>query len=238
MPTTNDVLLRALSARYSLEPWEQSALAALSSRELAIRRDAVVPDEGGMLFLVLEGWVCGYKILNSGERQICALHVDGDIPDFRRLVLPPAGLEYRSLTVCRIGLISAAAMRELCRKSPGVAHGVMRNLTVISTIAEEWIVNIGRRRAINRVAHLICELAVRLEAIKGSIQARYVIPLTQTDIGDATGLSAVHVNRVLQELRTKRLLEFRGGQFFILDRQRLIDLAGFDPEYLDRAPSQ
>lgn len=233
MLIAEDMLPKVLSGGQALQDWEASS--SLGYYETVLRRDAAIPSEPDAVFVLLEGWACGYKILRDGERQICSIHVAGDGPDFRKLFLPAAELEFRTLTPCRTGIISAAGLRELCRQSDTVANAVVKHIAVSAAISEEWIANIGRRRAINRVAHLICELACRLDAARGASQSRYAIPLTQADLGDATGLSTVHVNRVLQELRARGLVEFAAGQLVIPDRRQLAQLAGFDPRYLHLA---
>ena len=113
-----------------------------------------------------------------------------------------------------------------------ISRALLREVSISAGIAEEWVANIGRRRAIMRVAHLLCELACRLDAAHGKPQKAYIIPLTQADLADATGLSTVHVNRVLQELRGRRLVEFNGGHLSIPDWGRLVEIAGFDQKYL------
>lgn len=231
LATTNDVLLRVLSAGSMLDARERDAIAAMSSREAVLQRGDPLP-LADAIFVTLEGWVCGRKVLNDGEQQICALHMEGDTPDFRRLFCSRASLEYQALTPCRIGLASIAALRYLYNGFPGVANGVCRCTAIAANISDEWIANIGRRRAINRVAHLLCELIYRVDNINGAVQKDYTIPLTQIELGEATGLSTVYVNRVLQELRRQHVLAFHGGNLVIFDRQRLADMAGFDPTYL------
>lgn len=232
MPITNDVISNIFSRAGELEDKEAAAIAGLPAREMSLKRDSDVSRDGDAVFVLLEGWVCGYKLLGDGQRQICSIHIPGDMPDLRRLLFPVGDLEYRALSSCRLGLVPAQPLRDLFRRSPAIARAILREMSIIATIAEEWVANVGRRRAIARIAHLLCELIYRIDAARGSAQSSYLVPLTQTDLGDATGLSTVHVNRVLQELRGKRVLEFTGGQLSIPDRRLLAEIAGFDRKYL------
>ena len=232
MLITNAVLLNIFSKAGRLDARDAAAIADLPSREILIKRDMDVSPDGETVFVLLEGWVCGYKLLGDGERQICSIHIAGDVPDLRRLLLMSSDLEYRTLSHCRIGLVPAQLLRDFFGRSAAIPRAVLREVSISAGIAEEWVANIGGRRAISRVAHLLCELVCRLDAARGAAQSTYAIPLTQTDLGDATGLSTVHVNRVLQQLRGRRLLELNGGQLSILDRQRLAEVAGFNHKYL------
>ena len=212
-------------------------LQGLAVRELSLRRDQAVPEQEENIFLLLEGWACGQKMLPEGERQICSIHLPGDIPNLLDLAIPRRDIEYRAIGPCRVLLTPVSAMRGICRLSAALSAGLWRNAAVHASIAEEWITNIGRRRAIHRIAHLFCELLARMDAQGAGARSSYEFPLTQNDIGDATGLSTVHVNRVLQELRGKNILELGSGSLVVPDRARLAVLAGFNPGYLHMAPA-
>jgi CRP-like cAMP-binding protein len=232
MPITNDILLEALSVHGRFHAQDSHALASLACRGVSLPRDAVVRLDDDATFVVVDGWIAGAKIGDSGERQICAIHIEGDLVDVRRLFVPTHELEYRALSAARVAHVSSSALRDLCRTSFAITCATLRSIAVAAAVSEEWVVNIGRRRALHRVAHLICELISRIEYAAGGAEPRYAFPLTQVDLGDATGISAVHVNRVLQELRGRQFLEFRGGQLTVLDREGLATLAEFDPGYL------
>jgi len=226
------MISKIISRTGQLDDRDGAAITGLPCRELSLKRDSEVSRDGDTVFVLLEGWVCGYKLLGDGQRQICSIHIAGDMPDLRRLLFPAGDLEYRALSTCRLGLVPAQSLRDLFHRSPVIARAVLREVTITAGIAEEWVVNVGRRRAIERIAHLLCELISRIDAVRGIAQPAYHVPLTQSDLGDATGLSTVHVNRVLQELRSNRLLEFTGGQLSIPDRRLLVEIAGFDRKYL------
>jgi CRP-like cAMP-binding protein len=232
LPTTNDILSNLFSRVGVLDDKDAAAIARLPSREIVLKRDSDVSMDGDWVFVLLDGWVCGYKLLSAGGRQICSIHIHGDAPHLGRLLPLDADLDYRTLSDCRLGLVPAQPLRDLFHRSVVISRAVLREISISACIAEEWIANIGRRRAIMRVAHLLCELACRLDAAHGKPQKAYIIPLTQADLADATGLSTVHVNRVLQELRGRRLVEFNGGHLSIPDWGRLVEVAAFDQKYL------
>ena len=232
MPLTNDILLRKFKQSSRLEEWEAAVLAGLPGHGAVIARDQPVELEADTVFLVLEGWVCGYQLVADGRRQINSLHLAGDIPNLSRVVLPDHATQYAALNHCRLGLFRASDLREHCQKSHALSEAVSRALAIEAKIAQQWVANLGGRKSVARMAHLLCELAARIDAAGTRREPSYLIPLTQTDLGDALGLSTVHTNRVLQELRTQRLIEFSNGHLTIPDRERLASLAGFDPGYL------
>jgi len=196
-------------------------------------RDQPVTVDAETIFLVLEGWVCGYQIVGDGRRQINSFHVPGDIPNLSRLILPADRSQYIALNHCRLGLFPASSLREFGQKSRTISEAILAWIAQEAKIAQEWVTNLGGRKSVPRAAHLLCELSARIDAAAtGHEAATYTIPLTQTDLGDALGLSTVHTNRVLQELRGLRLIEFANGHLTIPDRKRLASLAAFDPGYL------
>jgi CRP-like cAMP-binding protein len=228
---SNVVLLKLLAQPNGLDATAAAALSSLPCHELQLPRGAELPVDSNAIFIPLEGWLCGCKFLGDGNRQICSIHIPGDVLDFHSLLWPGSILKYFALTPCQLGLVPKADLLAACKESPALALAIFRESAKNAAILLEWIANIGSQRAIKKVAHLICELAFRLDAA-GNARTAYQIPLTQVDLGDATGMSAVHVNRVLQELRNATLLELAGQRIMIPDRQRLAEFAGFDPKYL------
>ena len=237
---TNEALLGKLRQNLRLEAWEEALVAALPAHDAVMVRDQPVMLDADTVFLVLDGWLCGYQMAGDGERQIKSFHLTGDIPNVSRLILPGYASQYTALSPCHLALFRASALKEVCQKSVAITGYVSRLLAIEARIAQEWIVNLAGRKSVARAAHLLCELAVRLDAAVPkqasspgqAPNSGYVIPLTQTDLGDALGLSTVHTNRVLQELRAQHLIAFAAGHLAIPDRERLAAVAGFDPAYL------
>jgi CRP-like cAMP-binding protein len=225
------VLVNLLSSPTGLGATEAAALSALPSHELQLPRGAELPADSNAIFVLLEGWLCGCKFLGDGNRQICSIHIPGDVLDFHCLLSSVPILEYHALTPCQLGLVPKDDLLAACKQSPVLSMALFGESARNGAILLEWIANIGSQRAIKKVAHLICELVFRLDAA-GNAGTAYEIPLTQADFGDATGISGVHVNRVLRELQNANLLDLAPGRVTILDRQRLAEFAGFDPKYL------
>jgi CRP-like cAMP-binding protein len=182
--------------------------------------------------MVLEGFTCVYKLTTEGKRQIVAFHVPGDIPDLQSLHLKVMDTSIATVSRCRLGFIPHEALQALCNRYPRIAAALWRETLVDASIFREWMTGIGRREAYNRMAHLLCELFVRLKAVDLIEDETFDLPITQTELADAIGASTVHVNRVLQELRADGLIRSRGTQVHILDWERLKAVGDFDPLYL------
>jgi CRP-like cAMP-binding protein len=154
------------------------------------------------------------------------------MPDLQSLYLKTMDHTIASVTAARVAFVPHEAVKALIRARPGVADALSRLMLVDAAIYREWIANIGRRSSMERVAHVICECFVRMRALGLCKQSNFELPLTQIELGDATGLSVVHVNRVMKELRRLGLIETNGGIHAILDWEMLQETADFDPGYL------
>ncbi|HEY0113663.1 MAG TPA: Crp/Fnr family transcriptional regulator [Allosphingosinicella sp.] len=182
--------------------------------------------------LLLNGIACRHKDLKDGSRQITELHVGGDFLDLHAFTLKRLDHDVLALTPCTIAAVPHARLREITERLPHLTRVYWFATNLDAAIHREWALSLGRRTAYARVAHLFCELHVRL-ALVGLAQADgYDFALTQTDLAECLGLTSVHVNRTLKELRENGLLEFRGGRARILDRFGLEAAAEFDPTYL------
>ena len=183
------------------------------------------------IFVIVEGFACRYKLLSDGRRQIIAYMLPGDLCDTRTFSLPFMDHSIVALSnVQAIALTAEAAQR--LESLPGLAQVLARSSLVHHSIAREWLVSIGHRTAFERLSHLLCELFERLHAVGLVHGYACEIPLTQTEIADTLGLSAVHVNRTLMELRRAGLVSFQSKQLVIHDYPKLKNAAGFDPRYL------
>jgi CRP-like cAMP-binding protein len=183
--------------------------------------------------LIVEGYACRYKALKYGERQIVSFHLPGDIIDLNSLLLGRIDHSIGALTLVKCIAIPHATLRDWIERHPRLTQMLWRDTLVDAAVFREWVVNVGRRSAYQRIAHLVCELVTRLRAA-GLVQAGAcdLPPITESDIADATGLSVVHVNRALQQLRGDRLLDLRAGVLVALDWERMRQAAGYDPAYL------
>ncbi len=228
-------LIRKLESITDLSPDERQALMALPMRVQEVRADQDIVREGdrpSQCCLLLEGFAARFKFTDKGKRQIFAFHTPGDIPDVLSLQLKTMDHSLGTLTPCKLGFIQHDHMRELLRQHPRLTDVFWRDTLIDSAIFREWMIGIGRRDAKTRVAHLFCEMVMRLRAV-GLEQGNTVpLPLTQNEVGDALGLSTVHVNRTLQELRGEDLVEWDKGVLTVLDWEGLKLTGEFDPTYL------
>src|SRR5215210_5393836 len=182
--------------------------------------------------LILEGFAYRYKLTEEGKRQIFSFHISGDIPDLQSLHLDVMDHSLSSLTACKLMFIPHETMRDLVRRCPRIGDAFWRDTLIDAAVFREWMVCLGRREAYGHMAHLLCELYVRLKAVGLTNGNAYEFPLTQAEFGDALGLSTVHVNRTLQDLRGDGLITLRSGLVTVLDWERLREAGEFDPTYL------
>jgi CRP-like cAMP-binding protein len=232
-------LIRKLQTVAAVSPEEQAALAELPLRlrVYPTGADLLREDQPSIeCCLILEGLACRYKVLGAGQRQILSLHLPGDVPDLMSLHLDVLDHGLAAIGRGRAAYIPHAAVRELCERHPQLAATLWRDTLIDAAIAREWLAGIGRRTAHERIAHLICEVRVRSEALGLLDAGLFELPMTQAELGDATGLSTVHVNRVLQDLRHADLINWRGHSLLVLDWARLRLTADFDPGYLHLLP--
>lgn len=188
-------------------------------------------------FLVMHGLVANTKLTQGGRFQIASFYVPGDMPDLQNLYLTEADSEFRALTATKLGFVSHAAITELCKKSETINQALWRMTLIDAAIFREWVTNIGQRSSYARVAHLFCEMFLRLQAVGLTNEYSYSLSITQEELSEAVGMSTIHVNRVLQRLRHESLIKFDAGKLTILDWQRLQRAAGFEPSYLHFLPS-
>jgi len=230
-----DILLRRLKSIMSLSDRDQEIIAGLPMEVKTFADGTDIVREGQRTehcFTVLEGLAGSYKFTGDGNRQIPSLYVPGDVPDLTSLHLSHMDTGYRVLTRATLGFMPHRAIHEACSMSYGVT-GVLWRVTLIdAAIFREWLTNIGQRSTIARLAHIFCEMYVRYEAVGLVDGDTYSLPLTQQELGDAIGTSTVHVNRVVQELRGRKLIHWADGRLKVLNMMDLIEVGDFDPAYL------
>lgn len=189
-------------------------------------------DPPNLISIVKEGVACRMTLLPSGERQIHAIFLPGDAADVEASLLEQRSDSVQALSACSIWLVPRNRLVALPRTEESLAEAFLREATVNADIAREWIVNLGRRTAIQRIAHLICELCARMDAMGVGHEGVYPFVLTQKDISDAQGLTSVHVNRIIQQLKTSELITLKSKSLQVLDRKGLERLGLFDPGFL------
>ena len=182
--------------------------------------------------ILLSGWAARYQILRDGSRQITRLLLPGDAFYFDSSPDSVAIEELITLSPCKIINIPHAEMNRLIERHPAISEAMRNYGCMENAILASWVVNVGRRDALERMAHLICETHFRLSLIGGVKDDQFFFPLTQDDLADVLGLTPVHINRKLQQLRQEELISLRSKQMKILNLRELQQVAGFDPAYL------
>ena len=229
------VHVKKLKRRIALNSDEERAIRALASRSHLIRADEVVVRSGDELrssVLLLDGWLAQCKDLPGGERQITLLNIAGDFADLHGLVLRRIDHDVVALSECRIAIIPHERLRELTREYPRIGEAYWFSTSVDGAMHRELNLSLAQRSAIARMAHLFCELHARLKLVDRARPDGFDFPLTQREIAECLGLTVVHANRTLQELRRRGLVELENRRLTILDRRGLAGLAEFDPAYL------
>ena len=232
--------LRLFAERIVLTNAERDQLLALPGHPQSARahEDFVrLGEEMTSSCLVAQGIVGRFVQLEDGSRQIVSLHIPGDMADLFSLMLPRAPSQLQALTASTVIRIPHAALRQLAFDHWGLAAAFWRDSVVDGSIVAQWLVNVGRRNARGRLAHLFCEMAVRYRQIAMGGNGYYELPVGQEQLADALGLTPVHVNRSLKGLREEGLVHFLRGRVDILDWSGLANAAEFDPAYLHLPPS-
>ena len=231
----NKVLIRKLEQLGPL-PTEGRSLvenASFAVRELKDDQDLV--REGDLPShcpLLLDGFACRYKTLENGQRQIVAFHIPTDLCDLTSMLLGQLDCSIGTLTPTRVAIIPNATILSWIKHSPGLGRLLWRASLIDAAVSREWIVNVGRRTAYQRTAHLLCEMMQRIYPAGLANGHACELPLTQVELADALGLTPVHVNRTLQWLRGEHLIEFSGGTLTVRNWRELKQAAGFNPAYL------
>ncbi|NIJ22936.1 Crp/Fnr family transcriptional regulator [Sphingomonas japonica] len=228
-------LARRLDTPDRLEPADDTILAALPH----IRRELepgqyLVRDQGHPKYccFLLSGFTIRHKFVGDGARQIVAINLPGDFVDLQHVLLETADHNVEALTACSVALIDAAALVDGAFASPAIGKALWRHSLVEASIFREWMANIGRRDGRARTAHLLCEVGVRRETAGLGARAQFELPMTQEQLGDALGLTAVHVNRSLRGLEAEGLIARTRRSVTVLDWNGLAAAADFDPAYL------
>lgn len=222
-------------ARSDLTANEQFAILALPAFPVETRaRQDFVPlgEETSYCCFVASGLVARVGQVRDGRRQITAFHVPVDMADLHSTVRPIGTGGLTALTDSLILRVPHTAVREVARRYPAVAEAFWRDSMLDAATLMQWAINVGRRNAQARLAHIFCEMAIRYAGLPREARLQYAFPVLQEHLADATSLTSVHVNRSLRALREEGLVTFKGAQVQIADWQALMRAGEFDPTYL------
>jgi CRP-like cAMP-binding protein len=228
-----------LKHSFVLSEADEAALSRASEHVRVVSPRTNLISEGDApdhVHLIQRGFACRYKVLPSGSRSIVAFLIPGDFCDLNVSILGAMDHCIGTITSCDVVRIPRSVMDDLLGNHRTLERALRWAGLVDEAILREWLVNMGRRSADQQIAHLFCELLLRLQAVGLATENSYVFPLTQADLGDTAGLSNVHVNRVVQGLRQKKLVVFRERRVTLPDVEAIKDFAGFNPNYLHLRP--
>lgn len=234
-PSAITSLVRKLARRDILSAAERAVLATLlgPSRSVPAGGLLVRPgDRPDHSTLLISGLCARYSLTADGRRQLTEINLAGDFVDLHSLLMRQMDHGVVALTECVVAPAAHSDLRRLTVEQPHLTRLLWLETVVDGAIHRQWLVTMGQQNAVSRLAHLVCELYTRLEAAGLASDGKCAIPLTQADLGDVLGLTQVHVNRVLMELRHQGLLEWKSGQVTLRDWEGLVRLGQFDPAYL------
>ncbi len=227
--------IRKLDRLARLEPADRAAIRALPFEIATAPADHVLVADGDDITtccILLEGYACRHKTPAGGGRQIVSFHMPGDLLDIQHLLLSRADHDIQTITPVRFARVPAAAVGRLARERPAIGEALWRDTLIDASVYREWVLNVGRRDARSRVAHMLCEFAARRAAAGLGAPDDVALPMTHAQIADATGLAVVHVNRVLHELGRDGVIAPDRREVVITDWEEMRRIAVFDAGYL------
>jgi CRP-like cAMP-binding protein len=229
-------LIRRLRQLDTIDSDEEEAMLDALAREREIARGQEIVAQGSRpqeSNFILSGFAARQRIMHAGSRQFTSVHIVGDFIDLHSFLLAAMDHSIIALTDCRIGIVPHKNLRRITEEHPHLGRVLWLVTLIDGAIHREWVAALGRRSAEQHMAHLICELYVRLDSVGAASDGRFFFPLTQSEVADSLGLSTVHVNRVLQSQRRTSLVDWRGQEIHIRDFKGLAEMAEFDPTYLN-----
>jgi len=231
-----DEALRCWAQRTQVSEDDRESLRALPFSLRTVERDGFIVREGAKptsCSIILAGAAFRQKVVHNGARQIISFHFPGEFIDLQSCLLAVNDHSVQAMTFCKVAAVPKEPLMALADRRPALAHALWYDTLVEGAIFREWVVNVGRRNARARIAHLLCELAVRLET-SGERGGVYELPITQEQIADATGMTPVHTNRTIQALRKDGLISLNGGRLVVHDWAVLRSIGDFSELYLHR----
>ena len=229
------VLLKKLGRRIEISSEEERVIRDSVIDVRRVSADQILIRAGEELStssLLIEGWLARSKDLPGGERQVTQLHIAGDFADLHGYTLKRLDHDVVTLADCSIAVVPHERLREMTNAQPRLAQIFWFSTNIDAAIQSELALSLGQRSAVSRMAHLFCELHERLGVVGRTDGDAYEFPLTQRELSECLGLTVVHANRTLQELRRRGLVELENRRLTIRDRRGLEGLAEFDPAYL------
>ncbi len=224
----------------TLAPLGDEAIAAMERattrpRTVAAKQDLIREgDRPGPMFVMIDGWACRYKIVPNGTRQIVGFLMPGDACDLHVGLLAEMDHSIRTLTRAHVATIDRATVDAILDRYPQIAKAMYISQLIDEGTMRAWITSMGRRSSTERVAHLICELYLRAKNVGMIVEPVFTLPLSQVLLADALGMTPVHLNRIVRELRLAGAMKLERGSVEITDPVKLAQLAGFDENYLHR----
>lgn len=232
------LLLDTLELRSPLPEEDRQAILALPYTLKSLDPGSYAVREGELptgCGVLISGFAYRQKLTGDGGRQILSIHIPGEALDFQNIFLNVADHSVQMLTRANLALIPRVDIQRIARSSAAIGHAILVNVLVDASIFREWILNIGRRDAKSRLAHILCELAVRLDAFGLADEMGYHLPMTQAELADALGLTPVHLNRVMRSLEVDGLIVRSKRDVSFPDWERMRDIADFNDRYLHLA---
>lgn len=232
------LLLDNLELRAALSPDDRRAILALPHTLKSLAPGSYAVREGELptgCGVLVSGYAYRQKLTGDGGRQILSIHIPGEPLDFQNIFLNVADHSVQMLTRGQLALIPRADIQNIARSSASIGHAILVNILVDASIFREWILNVGRRDAKSRLAHVLCELAVRLDTFGLAEDMGYHLPMTQAELADALGLTPVHLNRVIRSLEADGLISRSKRDIGFPDWERMRDMADFNDRYLHLA---
>ena len=232
------LLVRKLELQSALDEEDRQAILSLPYTLRTLEPQSYTIREGDApthCAVLVSGFAYRQKLTGEGARQILALHIPGDALDFQNIFLDEADHSVQTLTRAEMAMVPRAEFQKLTRSRPAVAHAILGTILVEASIFREWVLNVGRRDSRTRLAHVLCEFAVRLEAQGLADEYGYELPMTQEQLADAVGLTPVHVNRTLKALEAEGLISRNRRNVSFPDWQRMRDVGDFNQRYLHLA---
>jgi CRP-like cAMP-binding protein len=233
---SDGVLAEKLNKFLALSQDELTYLAEMQRHRVKVLRGQQLTQEGQTghkAFVLQEGWACSFKTLPDGGRQIISFPIAGDIVGLRSVLLRTADHSFSALTDAVVSSVEGAHIMTCVTNYPRLGAALLWAASRDEAMVVEHLVNIGRRSALERMAHFFMELAERLTLVGLATETEFKCPLSQFVLADALGLTSIHVNRTLRELRERKLLTVRRGAVIIHDLDGLRTLAGFQGGYLN-----
>ncbi len=233
-----NLLIRKLETHSNLSEEDRDAIRELPHKMRTLEASRYIVREGDepvRCSVLVDGFAFRQKLTGDGSRQIIAIHIPGEALDFQNLFLDVSDHNVQMLTRGEVADVPVAAFQDIAESRPAVGRAIMMATLIDAAIFREWVLNIGRRDSRSRIAHLLCEFAVRLEAQGLATDHCYELPMTQEQLADATGLTAVHVNRVLKSLQADGLIERNRRSVSFPNWKQMRDVADFNQRYLHLA---